>query len=177
MYFALNVQTVCNNKLQIIDIVSRWHGATHDAYIFNNSRLRARLETGEMGEGILLGDSGYPIRPYLLTPLQNPQTPVENLYNESHIRTRNCIERTFGVWKRRFPILSLRMRVKIETAQQIIVATAVLHNTAVSKRLAEFEEVENNAAALEEPDIVLRAESNGNDFVRQQFINNYFRSL
>ncbi|KAK9738702.1 DDE superfamily endonuclease [Popillia japonica] len=177
MYFSLNAQAVCNHILQIMDIVSRWPGATHDAYVFNNSRLRARLKTGEMGDGILLGDSGYPVRPYLLTPLRNPRTAAENLYNESQIRTRNCIERTFGVWKRRFPILSLGTRVKLETVQEIIVATAVLHKIAVSKRLLQFEEDEDNAPLGEEPDIGLRDEGQGNDYVRQQFINDYFRNL
>ncbi|KAJ8912983.1 hypothetical protein NQ315_000040 [Exocentrus adspersus] len=66
----------------------------------------------------------------LLTPLGNPTTRVEQLYNESHIRTRNCIERVFGVWKRRFPVLAYGLRLKLQTALQIIVAAAVLHNIA-----------------------------------------------
>lgn len=176
MYFSLNIQVVCDYQLRILDIVSRWPGAAHDAHIFNNSRLRARLETGEMGDGIILGDSGYPSRPYLLTPLQNPQTVAQNLYNESHIRTRNSIERTFGVWKRRFPILTLGMRVKLETVQEIIVATAILHNIAVSKNLINLPEDEVYEIP-EEPDIDIQNVQHGNDYVRQQFINEYFQNL
>lgn len=42
----------------------------------------------------------------------NPITNVENTFNESQIRTRNPIERSYGVWKRRFPILSLGINVR-----------------------------------------------------------------
>jgi len=116
--------------MKITDIVARWPGSVHDATIFQHSRLHRRLEEGEFDSGILLGDSGYPIKKYLLTPLLNLITAAENLYNNAHIRTRNIVERVFGVWKRRFPVLSLGIRVKIQTAQDIIVATAVLHNIA-----------------------------------------------
>lgn len=68
------------------------------------------------------------MRNYLLMPLINPNIPAEECYNETQIRTRNIIERFFGVIKRRFPVLSLGMRLKLETVQDVIVATAVLHN-------------------------------------------------
>ncbi|KAB0805183.1 hypothetical protein PPYR_02153 [Photinus pyralis] len=81
-----------------------------------------------------LGDSGYGLKQYLLTPLLNPITRPQQLYNESHIRTRNCIERTNGVWKRRFPVLCYGLRCEMETGLTIIVATAVLHNIAINMR-------------------------------------------
>ncbi|KYN50458.1 hypothetical protein ALC57_00095, partial [Trachymyrmex cornetzi] len=52
------------------------------------------------------------------------------LYNESHIRTRNIIERLFGIWKRRFPVLALGLRLQLNSVMAVIVATAVLHNVA-----------------------------------------------
>jgi len=112
--------------MKIIDIVANWPGSVHDATIFQHSRLHRRLEKDEFDLGILLGDSGYPIKKYLLTPLLNPTT-AKNLYNNAHIWTRNIVERVFGVWKRWFSVLSLGIRIKIQTAQDIIVAT-VLHN-------------------------------------------------
>jgi len=80
---------------------------------------------------LLLGDGGYLLCSYFMTPLQNLRTRAEQLYNESHIRTRNTIERVFGIWKRRFPILALGSRFqKVNKILPVIVATAVLHNIA-----------------------------------------------
>lgn len=129
-YFSMNVQCICDSSLRITNIVCRWPGSAHDSTIFNMSRVRSQFENGEFRGSLLVGDSGYPLKSYLLTPLSNPISPEEHLYNESHIRTRNTIERCFGVWKRRFPILSLGIRLKREKIELIVVATAVLHNIA-----------------------------------------------
>ncbi|KAI4468077.1 hypothetical protein MML48_2g00018722 [Holotrichia oblita] len=75
-------------------------------------------------------DSGYALSNYVLTLLLNANTTYERLYNEAHIRSRNMIERLFGVWKHRFPILAYDIRVKLYTAFTIIIACAVLHNIA-----------------------------------------------
>ncbi|ENN83098.1 hypothetical protein YQE_00541, partial [Dendroctonus ponderosae] len=133
-YFSWNVQTICDAQLKIIDIVARWPGSCHDQTIFNNSRIKSRFSNGEFPNCVILGDSGYGNTNYLLTPLSDPFTAAEKLYNESHIRTRNCVERSYGVWKRRFSILSLGMRVNAELSKIIIVATAVLHNICIEEK-------------------------------------------
>nr|CAI5849163.1 unnamed protein product [Callosobruchus analis] len=61
-----------------------------------------------------------------------PNTADERRYNSSHIRTRNPIERLFGVLERLFPILLYGCRLKLETFINIIVAAAVLHNRALA---------------------------------------------
>ncbi|KAE9542262.1 hypothetical protein AGLY_003389 [Aphis glycines] len=128
VYFSLNVQALVNADLKFMDIVARWPGSAHDCNIFRNSRLYARLESGEFNNNAILEDSGYALKSYMLTPILNPVGRIKMLYNESQIRTRNIIERCFGVWKRRFPVLSLGMRLQLKTVQAIIVATAILHN-------------------------------------------------
>lgn len=77
-----------------------------------------------------LDDSEYADRPYLMVLLQNPQPEI--LYNNSQIQTRNVVERQIGVWKIGFPVLVYGMRCKLYTSFEIIGATAVLHNIAVS---------------------------------------------
>lgn len=172
-YFSVNVQVISDAKNNIIDIVARWPGSAHDSNIFENSVVRMRFENGDMGDGVLLGDSGYPVRKYLITPLNNPVTQGETLFNEAQIRTRNVVERTFGIWKRRFPILSVGMRCSIPLAQNIIIATAVLHNIACR----------NNEPVPDEPVDLVNFEQINRDIhhfqnasVRLELIN-YFENL
>lgn len=61
----------------------------------------------------------------------DPQTIPEQNYNVAHIQTRNTIERSFGVLKRRYPGLSLGLRLKMDTNLAVIVACCVLHNMAI----------------------------------------------
>ncbi|XP_030749237.1 putative nuclease HARBI1 [Sitophilus oryzae] len=182
-FFALNVQTISDAKLKIRNIVARWPGSVHDQTIFNNSQVKREFETGRYGRYILVGDSGYALKKYLMTKLLETNTDAENLYNESIIRTRNVVERQYGVWKRRFPILKNGMRVKLETAMDIIVATAVLHNIALDMSedipgewLEDAEEGEN----AEEGDGILELPNENINFgrqFRQVLINQHFAGL
>ena len=79
-------------------------------------------------KGILLGDSGYPCKPYLLTPISNPCSPSEERYNASHVRTRTIVERCFGEWKGMFRALKNGMQISLTTAKTAIIAMAVLYN-------------------------------------------------
>ncbi|TWW66911.1 hypothetical protein D4764_20G0009430 [Takifugu flavidus] len=54
---------------------------------------------------LCVGDRGYALAPWLLTPLTNPQTPQEILFNQMHARSRSTIERTIGILKGRWMCL------------------------------------------------------------------------
>jgi hypothetical protein len=130
-YFSVNVQLVCDHGCYITDVVARWPGSVHDSTIFDSSHVRAILET-RPADGYLVGDGGYACRSYLLTPLSNPGTDAERAFNQAQISARNCIERTNGLLKRRFPALQYGLRLRIDHVLPVIVATVVLHNIAVT---------------------------------------------
>lgn len=187
IFFSINVQAVCNYNLKISNIVVRWPGSSHDSTIFNISRLKAQFEAGIFKNSVIVGDSGYGVRPYLLTPLTSPTTEPEQLYNESQIRTRNPVERTYGVWKRRFPILALGIRSKEDNIDCIIVASAVLHNLAIDMKdnpppnTREEEDAVDFVNNIPE-NIVAGAATdfqnlNINNRTRQELILNYFADL
>lgn len=149
-FFSYNVQTIASAELKILNIVARWPGSCHDQTIFNNSNISMRLQRGDFGKYIIVGDSGYRNTRYLATPFLSVDNPAKNLFNESQIRTRNVVERSYGVLKRRFPVLSLGMRFRRkETTRMVIVACAILHNIAIEERDAmPFDEIEGLAEIL-----------------------------
>ena len=129
-YFSVNVQLVSDSRGRITDVVARWPGSVHDSTIFDNSRVRAMLETSPR-DGYLIGDCGYPCRQYLLTPVVNPATEAERKFNAAQISARNCIERANGILKRRFPALKYGLRVKLANTLPVIVAAVVANNIAL----------------------------------------------
>ncbi|XP_030848477.1 putative nuclease HARBI1 [Strongylocentrotus purpuratus] len=131
--YSVNVQVVCDHAGKMTSIVARWPGSTHDSRIFSECTLKEQLEARADGSELLLGDSGYPCLPYLLTPLLRPQGRPNVRYNTAHKRGRCVIERTFGRWKRRFPCLN-DLRVKVDTTFTIIVACSVLWNISLDRR-------------------------------------------
>ncbi|XP_050039659.1 putative nuclease HARBI1 [Dermacentor andersoni] len=126
-YFSFNVQAITGPRLQFFDLVASWPGSNHDSRIFDNSHARARYEDGEV-QGVLLGDMGYACRRYLMTPLKEPKSSAERRYNNSQKTTRCTIERVFGIWKRRFPCLDMKLQIKTSTSVLVITACAALHN-------------------------------------------------
>lgn len=135
--FSINVQVIADADLLIRDVVARWPGSVHDSRIFDNSRVRELFESGRMPRGYLLGDQGYPCRPYLVTPFAMENDRSKQKFNAAHRATRLSIERLFGVWKRTFPCLSKTLRFGPERCAHIVVACAVLWNLRRKLRIPE----------------------------------------
>lgn len=172
-YYSMNVQVVCDSTLRIRDIVARWRGSTHDARIFRESSLNERLESGHF-QGILLGDSGYPLKSYLFTPFQSPSSQKEEAYNRAHIHTRNTVERCFGLWKQRFRCLLNGFTVSLANVKLYIIALAILHNIAIDMG----EELEDLTYVLPSPQVPeLRHGQENNEhgrIARRVFVERYF---
>ncbi|XP_046402920.1 putative nuclease HARBI1 [Ischnura elegans] len=102
-FHSKNVQVVCDYDLKIIAVNAQHGGRAHDSHIWRASRLRQHLqECHQQGDksSWLIGDSAYPLEPWLMTPFIGPHegTP-EARYNARFTRARACVERCFGVWK------------------------------------------------------------------------------
>ena len=129
-FHALNVQGICDHHKKFTNIVARWPGSTHDSFIWNNCALSRHFEDGN-GGGHLLGDSAYPLRPWLLTPICDARNAAEERYNRCHGTTRQCIEGTFGLWKMRWMVIhdfGGAMTLRPSRCIRVIIATAMLHN-------------------------------------------------
>ncbi|CAH2088782.1 unnamed protein product [Euphydryas editha] len=100
---SLNVQAIVDPDLKILNINPRYPGARNDAYIWSTSPIRRAMEfhynRGERRTW-LIGDAGYPLEPWLLTPLANfPEDTRQYQYTQQLFKARSVVERFFGVFK------------------------------------------------------------------------------
>ncbi|KAJ8369796.1 hypothetical protein SKAU_G00098240 [Synaphobranchus kaupii] len=109
-FHSLNVQIICDTRMQLLNVCSKWPGSTHDSFILHHSRVGLHLEAGESGDGWLLAE--------------------ELRYNLAHGRTRSVVEHTIGL-KGRWRCLDAsggKLLYKPEKVTRIILACGVLHN-------------------------------------------------
>nr|XP_015840125.1 PREDICTED: putative nuclease HARBI1 [Tribolium castaneum] len=128
LYYSINVQLVVSSSLKIFNVFAAFPGSNHDSFIWRNSAVRDGIVAGNFIEGWLVGDSGYPQEPWLMTPVTVPTTVPEQLYNAVHISTRNPVERTNGVLKSRWHVLDSPLAYSPAKVCAITTACCVLHN-------------------------------------------------
>ncbi|MGH0124673.1 UNVERIFIED_CONTAM: hypothetical protein FKN15_049089 [Acipenser sinensis] len=89
--------------MSVLDaVIRRYSGSTHDSFIWVNCDIGDRFASGDIVDVWLLGDSGYVLQPWLLTPILHPSNRAEGLYNAAHKRERCVMEKLFGILKMRF---------------------------------------------------------------------------
>ncbi|WAR13113.1 HARB1-like protein, partial [Mya arenaria] len=100
------------------------------------SVLKEHLEATNIGHR--LGDSGDPLKRFLMTPYLHPVSPAEERYNKVHKRGRVVGERSFGVLKSRFRCLSKSGRClpfASEKSANVILCCFKLHNLRLERGL------------------------------------------
>lgn len=107
-------------------------GSCHDAFIWNLSGARQfflnQYEDGDRNSW-LLGDSGYGLEPFLMTPYRDVSVGTkEHKFNKKHTLARNIIERTIGVLKSRFRCLQGILVYTPKKTIKIINVSCALHN-------------------------------------------------
>lgn len=135
------IQGVVNGKMLFMDVAAGFPGSLHDTRVCRNSSLYERAENGDILteplhqignvqiKPYLLGDSAYPISPWLQKPYpEGTRDPLERNFNKELSSARVKVECVFGILKGRWRILDLLEEGNISVISKIIVACCVLHN-------------------------------------------------
>ncbi|XP_036147282.1 putative nuclease HARBI1 isoform X2 [Monomorium pharaonis] len=186
-YHSINVQLICDSDLRIINVNARYPGSTHDSYIWNNSNVLPIMQDiyNHGHKFFLLGDSGYALRPWMMTPIMNndEHNIAIRRYNDRQKSTRSLIERCNGLLKMRFCCL-LKHRVlhyQSNVCSKIINACTVLHNMCIHDNvplpaLEAKDEVHNGINdEINEPGIDNIANRNHDLMAGQKICNNLIR--
>lgn len=142
-------------------------GSCHDAFIWRMSNARAHYQAKYRNgarNGWLLGDSGYGIEPFLLTPYKNPAFgSKEHVFNKMHCSTRNIVERTIGNLKSRFRcLLGTTLYYTPAKVVKMVNVCSALHNICKHLNL----EMDETA-----PQLDAETESEGDDDVNDDVVN------
>ncbi|XP_069483827.1 putative nuclease HARBI1 [Ambystoma mexicanum] len=178
-YHSINVQMVCDASKIITHCCARYPGSTHDSLVLRNSTLPRCMERHAGRRAWLLGDGGYPLKLWLLTPVRNPQNRHEEDYNCSHTRTLVVIEQTFGLLKARFCCLSRSGGAFLyshEKVAKITMACVMLHNMCIRRNMPlppDMELLPPDDDEGEEEDVAGHHAEEGRA-VRQSLIAQYF---
>lgn len=149
---AQNVLAVVDFKLNFLYILAGWEGSAHDGRVLKDAINRGWAPP----EGkYVLADAGYSNSPTILTPFRGvryhlreisqsrlkPQNK-EELFNFRHSSLRIAVERTFGVFKRKWRIFDRPHEFSNRTQVKLVYALAAVHNF-VNQRYGLSEEVED----------------------------------
>ena len=136
--YTLNCQAVVDSRKVFLDLFLGMPGSTNDARMLRRSSLYQLAMRGELfpptlgRDGFppyLLGDSGYPNLPWLVTPHRgNNLTILEALYNRKLRRGRGVVENAFGILKSTWRELLGKSELNVVYMPDVITACAILHN-------------------------------------------------
>lgn len=134
-FHSINTQVIVDSKMRILNINARYPGSTHDTLIWGSSLAYSFIENisnraGANWTHFLLGDTGYPLQPWLLKPYDQPKTPAEKEFNVRLRSLRSLVERAIGLLKARFRCLLGEKKLRYDplSSGHVIYSCAVLHN-------------------------------------------------
>ena len=138
-WMSQNVLAVVNFDLKFSFVHCGWEGVAHDGEVLRDSLLKGFILVPEK---FYLADAGYALTRWSLTPFRGvrhhlkewargnrrPQNYNE-LYNLRHSSLRNAVERSFGIIKKRFPILTTMTSYPMEIQVDLVVKSCfMIHN-------------------------------------------------
>lgn len=135
-FHSVGCQLVCNARGLLLSAETYWPGGLKDTEVLQQSALYKLLQDTE--EGWLLGDRRYPLKKWLMTPVDCPESPAEFRYNMAHAATHEIVDRTFRAIQTRFRCLDGTrgyLQYTPDRSSSILLACCVLHNASLQSGL------------------------------------------
>jgi hypothetical protein len=127
-------------------------GSTNDSRMLRRSSLHQlgmhnnlfdRQHGVEGFSPFLVGDSGYPLLPWLMVPHRGPDqlSIAEQLFNRRLRRGRCVVENAFGILKQTFKELLVKSQLHVTFMPDVIMSCAILHDVLLGQSAEEVEEL------------------------------------
>jgi hypothetical protein len=137
-YISQNVLAACDFDMVFCYILAGWEGSTHDGRVFAEA---LKCNFPRVDGKFYLADAGYSLTRDTITPYrgvryhlkewssgnQKPATK-EELFNLRHASLRNVIERVFGVFKKKFPLMQSMLSYPFSTQVELVLGATVVFN-------------------------------------------------
>lgn len=137
--YSIVCQAVVDHEKRFLDLFVGLPGSVNDSRVLRRSGLFRKATDGRIVEGLavsqdgftpyLLGDKGYPLLPWLMTPYREGRhTVLETLYQRKHKRGRSVIEHAFGILKQAFRELQYKSDLHVTLLPDVVTCCCYLHN-------------------------------------------------
>lgn len=129
-FHSVNVQVICDENMVFTDILAGWPGSVHDSRVLCNSAVYNTAANKFRGNTHLLGDEGYPLQTWLMTPYRDNGHLIadETFFNYVLSSNRQTVERAIRLLKGRWRKLQHIDYLNLKLIVLIIIAACVLHN-------------------------------------------------
>lgn len=143
---SMILQAIVDPDMRFRDIVTGWPGKMQDWSIFQSSNFNKLCDKGDrlneknelLSEGseireYIIGDSGYPLLPYLMTPYQGRDLPelgaeFNKRLSATHVVAQRALARLKDMWK---IIQGVMWRPDKHKLPRIILVCCLLHNIVI----------------------------------------------
>jgi hypothetical protein len=141
---------IVDSEMRFLDVLSGWPGSVQDTRLlkvssFYKDAFRDRTKLNGMAyycsdniniiREYILGDAGYPLHPWLITPFSRNPSPEQEEWNYHHSQCRMVIERAFGRLKGVWRILNSKLYMpQRERISPLIYTCCLLHNLVINRQ-------------------------------------------
>lgn len=163
---SINVLLVSGPRMQFFFVSAKSPGSFHDSRALRISQLWHSWEIrgwrpDNDHRSLLLGDSAYPLRPWLMPPIVRdananirPLAQAVSAFLQAHRKTRFIVECAIGILKEEYPCLNHFRFQSVKRICSAIYACVTLHNMQNNFRNGSYEyDAVLNRLARQEADI------------------------